>query len=207
MKNASVAVLNLLLIVLYQSLIIDKKLDCYGTKRWVKLLGFVCVDLSYSGLLLHFNSLESRLLVINLKIIYKEVKGLLVKVKRLSCAAFRLLDLFQVAWREAKKAKSLTAHNYKKCDRQVLEGNKINNLQSQMIMKSVVRFGLRDCLFGDPASGTHPPMKRNGRQAGCHYLLLVIYCKDFTRGFYKVIGQGFDFIGVFSFRKVGGRGE
>lgn len=74
-------------------------------------------------------------------------------------------------------------------------------------MKSVVRFRLRDCLFGDPASETHPPMKRNGRLAGCHYLLLAIYCKVFQRGFYKGIVQGFDLIGVFGFRKVGGRGE
>lgn len=119
MKNASVAVLNLFLNVIYQALIIDKKCHCYGTERTVKLFGFDSSDLSSSGLLLPFNCQENKLSLVISKIVYKGLKGLWIEGLSLSCAASRLYDLFQVAWREAKKAKWITAHNYKKCDRQV----------------------------------------------------------------------------------------
>jgi hypothetical protein len=206
-KKDLVAVLNLLLIVLYQALIVDIKPDCYGIERWVKLFSFARVDLSSSGLLLLFKCQKNILSIVINKIVYKKGKRLLSKVERLSCAVSRLLVLFQVAWREAKKAKWFTAHNYKKCDRQVLDINKINNLQSKDTMKSVVRFGLSDNLNCDRGLYRHPPIEKFQRLACRSYLLLSINCRGILRVFYKVVGQGFDLTGVFGFRKVGGRGE
>jgi hypothetical protein len=206
-KKALVAVLNLLLIVLYQELIVDRKPDCYGTERRLKLFGFARVDLSSSGLLLLFKCQKNILSILFYKIVYKKVRGLLVKVKRLFCGGFRLLVCLQVAWREAKKAKWLTAHNYKKCDRQVLDGNKINKLQIIDVMKSVVRFGLSDDLVCDRGLKRHPPIEKFQRSACRSYLLLSINCRGILRVFYKVIGQGFVEFGVVGCRKVGGRGE
>lgn len=105
-----------------------------------------------------------------------------------------------------KKAKLITAHNYKKCDGQILGSNKINKLQVVDLKKSVVRFGLVDCSGSVRGPATLPPIENSGSQDAHHHLLLAIYCKDLIRGFYKGLLLGFEGLRVFGFRKVGGAG-
>lgn len=78
-------------------------------------LSFLALFRFIFGIASPVNCQKNRLSIVINKIVYKKGKGLLVKVKRLSCVGCRLLVLSQVAWREAKKAKWVTAHNYKKC--------------------------------------------------------------------------------------------
>lgn len=122
------------------------------------------------------------------------------------CVGCRLLVLVQVLGNQLKKAELSIAHNYKKCDREIVHINKINELQIVDVKKSVVGFGLVDCLGGDRGQEMPPPIENFQRKVGRFSLLLFINCKDILRGFYWFIFQSFEKFYVFSFQKVGGLG-
>lgn len=208
-KKASVAVDFSQYIYLNQQLIIDKNCNCYSVKLYLRSEIFNGAGLSGSRIFSPFNCQKNRLLLL---IYYLLIIGFMVlMVKGLRDSVLVLGWGERGTWRffgEKKRNGSgiFTAHNYKKCDRQVLDTNKINELQIVDIKKSVVQFGTGECLSGVLRSGTHPPIENSDTLTQPSYLLLSINCKDFQRVFYKSICQGFDQIGVFGFQKVGGAG-
>ena len=99
-----------------------------------------------------------------------------------------------------------TTHNYKKCDRGFLDGNKINRLRDEMEKKSVIHFELERFLLVFGWSVPLPPLKNFYWLCLDLPLSISIICKDFLRFFYEDGLYGFYFANICGFRKVGGAG-
>ena len=205
-KNALVAVGFIFKIISFQCVMSYEKTNCYQRFPFVKWSDPVAVGFTSVGLVSPFYHIKNRLFIVIRKIVGLRVMGLIIKEMKGFCDGSRLLDWFQVGKNRAEKAKSFTAHNYKKCDRQSLDSNRINELCNQDVKESVVRFGLVECLDSDRGSEAHPPIDNSRSQDSPHHLLLAIYCKDLIRGFHKGLLLGFEGLCVFGFRKVGGPG-
>ena len=162
--------------------------------------------LSFAGFSMAFYHRKNSLYVVVNKFIEFRFVGLLVKALSGLCDGSRLGVFFKVSKIKPKKAKLVTAHNYKKCDRQILGSNKINKLQVLDLKKSVVRFGLVDCSGSVRGLATLPPIENSGRRHAPSHLLPAINCKDFLRVFSKGLWLVCENILVFGFRKVGGAG-
>jgi hypothetical protein len=202
-KKLLVAVSFIYKTFLFQIVIIDKKCNCYlrsGRGKHSLLSGR---PLSSIGSAFPFNCQKNRLLLLIYYLLVIGFVGLMDKRSSNSVLGFYWGE--RGTWRIFSGCSGIIfiAHNYKKCDRQVLDSNKINKLQVVDIKKSVVQFGLD---AGVLRSGTHPPIENSETLTLPSYLLLSINCKDFQRVFNKSIGQVFNQTGVFGFRKVGGAG-
>lgn len=205
-KNAFVAVDFSLKIFSFQVVSIDKKCNCYGLSIRAEMSWFALIRFPGSSPVSSVNHRKNSLYVVVNKFVEFRFIGLLVKALSALCDMSRLWSFFYVPEIKPEKAKLVTAHNYKKCDRQILGSNKINELQIVDFKKSVVRFGLVDCLGSVRGLATLPPIENSESQQASSHLLLAINCKYFLRVFYKVLWLVCENIFVFGFRKVGDAG-
>ena len=206
-KTALVAVVFLLKIFSFQAVSIDKKCNCYHLSIRAEMSWFALIRFLGSCPVCSINHRKNSLYVVVNKFVDFRFIGLLVKVLSALCDMSRLWCFFNGSEIKPEKAKLVTAHNYKKCDRQVLGSNKINELQIVDFKKSVVRFGLVDCLGSVRGLATLPPIENSESQQASSHLLLAINWRDFIRVFYMVLWLLYMVSRMFGFRKGRGPGK